>query len=97
MNGACGISYVYVLKLQNDKYYVGQTNNPTSRIKYHFDGHGSSWTALHRPVEIISVEQGGKELEKLRTLQMMRRHGWANVRGYAWCQIELVNPPVDLR
>ena len=27
--------YIYVLELQNGKYYIGYTTNPTSRLKQH--------------------------------------------------------------
>lgn len=36
--------FIYVLKLENDKYYVGKTNNPDLRITNHFDANGSQWT-----------------------------------------------------
>ena len=28
--------YIYVLKLENNKYYVGKTNNPSFRMESHF-------------------------------------------------------------
>ncbi len=49
--------YIYILQLENDKWYVGQTKNPQSRIQSHIDGKGSTWTKLHNVVDIYDVKQ----------------------------------------
>ena len=36
--------YIYILKLRNNKYYIGKTQNPTFRLEDHFENNGSSWT-----------------------------------------------------
>ncbi len=36
--------YIYILKLENNKYYVGKTTNPEFRVNSHFKNEGSSWT-----------------------------------------------------
>ena len=36
--------YIYVLKLEQEKYYIGKTNNPEFRINDHFNNIGSEWT-----------------------------------------------------
>ena len=35
---------IYILKLKNNKYYIGKTNNPQFRLTQHFDSNGSAWT-----------------------------------------------------
>lgn len=32
--------FVYVLKLENNKYYIGKTSNPNFRIEQHFNSSG---------------------------------------------------------
>ena len=39
---------LYVLKLENDKYYVGKTRDLESRITAHKKGNGAAWTKQHR-------------------------------------------------
>lgn len=46
---------------------------------------------------MVSIIPGNRIKEKQITLQYMRKYGWTNVRGYAWSQINLKNPPKDLR
>ena len=35
--------FIYSLKLQSDKYYIGKTDLPNFRLQDHFDSSGS-WT-----------------------------------------------------
>jgi len=80
---------IYVLRLENNKYYVGQTINIEERFKYHLKGKLSSeWTKLNKPIEIIEViETRFKEiseamfLENSITIESMKKYGWENVRG----------------
>lgn len=89
-------SYVYVLRLQGDFYYVGTTENLGKRLHDHFNGQGSAWTQLHRPVAVVEIELGGRDEEKNKTLRYMERYNWQNVRGYAWSQTSLKCPPREL-
>jgi predicted GIY-YIG superfamily endonuclease len=51
--------YIYILKLEGGKYYVGKTNNVDQRLQQHFDGtFGSAWTRLHRPIALFDEKQG---------------------------------------
>jgi len=82
---------VYVLQLENDKYYIGKTHNLNNRISQHFKNKGSEWTRLHKPISFI--ETSNEISEKEMTLKYMRKYGWSNVRGYCWCQTNLLKPP----
>jgi predicted GIY-YIG superfamily endonuclease len=45
--------WLYIIRLSEDKYYVGQTNNINKRLSQHFNGNGSSWTKRYPPIEVL--------------------------------------------
>ena len=47
--------YIYVLKLENHKYYVGKTDNPKIRLDNHFKKGGSAWTKKYTPTQIEAI------------------------------------------
>ena len=89
-----GLEYVYILELENDKYYVGYTENFDSRMISHFGGNGSKWTKLHKPIAVIGVSRGGKNDEDIKTIDMMIKYGYQNVRGGRYCKCEMLKEPV---
>jgi predicted GIY-YIG superfamily endonuclease len=79
---------LYVLKLENEKYYVGVTYNLNFRYAQHIQGHGARWTKLHKPVGITEVRtQGSTSLENLVTLEYIDKYGKENVRGGSYTSI----------
>mgnify|MGYP001954059819 CR=1 FL=1 len=40
--------FIYILQLEQSKYYVGKTTNPLIRIGDHFDARGSEWTVRYK-------------------------------------------------
>jgi predicted GIY-YIG superfamily endonuclease len=46
---------IYILKLEDNKYYVGKTKNINKRILEHFSNNGSEWTKKYKPIEIIDT------------------------------------------
>jgi len=89
-----GVEYVYVWELENNKYYVGYSENLTRRLDEHMSEEGSTWTKKHKPLSIIEIVRGNKNIEKQKTLQYMKEKGWENVRGAGWCLLEYkVCPP----
>ncbi len=91
-----GKSYVYVLRLEDSCFYVGFTENVVERMHSHFTCNGSTWTRLHKAVEVVRIEEGDKTKEKDVTLEMMRTHGWEKVRGSMWCRADMRSPPPEL-
>jgi predicted GIY-YIG superfamily endonuclease len=92
--------FVYVLQLQNNKYYVGTTDNIFTRLLDH-EGRGrycAKWVKLHGPVQrVLEIIQNARaEDEKNKTLEWMDLMGWENVRGGPYCKMDLQNPPTDL-
>ena len=92
----CVDNLVYALELSNNKYYIGFQRNNTNTISRHFSGEGSPWTKENRPLSVIEKFSGTNEDVKKLTLIYMKMYGWQNVRGYAWSQITMKNPPKDL-
>ncbi|QBP32953.1 GIY-YIG endonuclease [Shigella phage Buco] len=92
-----GDAVVYVLRLENAKWYAGYTENAQHRLTNHFHNDGSAWTKLHKPVAIHSITRASKALESTITLDLMREHGWENVRGGAWTGTKLAKAPAALR
>lgn len=81
---------LYILKLQDNKYYVGiTTKTPKIRMQEHLNGiRVAYWTAKHKPLEIILEEDLGRvsrahaeKYENKVTRDLMKQHGINNVRG----------------
>jgi len=73
--------YIYVLKLQYDKYYIGKTTNPYFRIESHFNYEGSEWTKINKPVKLLELIKGDDYDEDKYTKIYMDKYGIDNVRG----------------
>lgn len=89
-------SGVYVLRLEQGKFYVGASRNIQRRI----ENHNSVWTQKYKPESVDDVfpaKEQIKELEREVTLMYMKRYGWENVRGAGWTKTEMENKPKPLR
>lgn len=82
--------HLYILKLQDGKYYVGITSKtPEVRMREHLNGvRVAYWTAKHKPLEIIHTEDLGnitrRQAEKRENRMVracMKERGINNVRG----------------
>ena len=94
MKGILVQPLVYVLKLDNDKIYVGITYNFNLRYAQHECGEGAKWTRKHKPIEITEIIPNAcTEVENTKTLDYMKIYGWENVRGGYWCKLDMKNPP----
>ena len=92
-----GTDYIYVWELEEKKYYVGTSGNLSQRLKQHSSEDGAKWTQKYKPVKIIEICLGNKEVENRKTIEYMKKYGWENVRGGPWCQVNMKNPPSELR
>jgi predicted GIY-YIG superfamily endonuclease len=87
--------FIYVLKLEFNKYYVGKTTSPINRVNGHFDIKGSAWTKKYKPVDIIEIIPNCDDLDEDKyTLKYMKEKGIQNVRGGTFCNINLVKTDV---
>ena len=89
-------TYIYILKLRADKYYIGRTSNPNVRISKHYNEYGSAWTYKYKPVETLEVIPDCDNFDEDKiTKQYMSKFGIDNVRGGSYCQIVLSSEQVD--
>ncbi len=74
--------YIYALRLENDKYYIGKTTNPEFRINDHLNSNGSSWTNKYKPIEVMELYYNCDKFDEDKyTLIYMNQYGIDNVRG----------------
>jgi len=89
-------NYIYVLKLVEDRYYIGRTSNILIRIKEHFTEGGAIYTKKYKPLKVIEiVEEKSCDDERIKTLTMMEKYGYEKVRGAYWCGIEIKKPDMN--
>lgn len=78
---------IYILKCDQDKYYIGKSNNADFRIKDHFEKGGSQWTKKYKHIEIVEIRDDCKDSdEQIVTQEYMKKYGIQNVRGGPWCK-----------
>jgi len=83
---------LYVLELENSKYYVGKTDKLDFRLNDHFDSNGSMWTKKYSPKKIVQIVPNcSKYDEDKYTLKYMKKYGIGNVRGGSFCKSKLSN------
>ena len=88
------LSYIYVLELEHNKYYVGKSIKPMYRIGDHVNigkqGQGATWTSMYNPIRILEIKESYDPLdEDILTLHYMYKLGIDNVRGGSFCEINL--------
>lgn len=82
--------YIYILKLIDDKYYVGKTSNPKFRVKTHFDKNASMWTTKYSPIRLFELIPDCDEYDEDKyTIKYMNLYGINNVRGGSFCKLVL--------
>ena len=92
-----GTEYVYVWELEEGKYYVGYSENLSSRLEQHTTGDGANWTKKYRPISIIEIVRGNKDVEKAKTFEYMKLKGFENVRGAGYCKLEYSSVPQSIQ
>lgn len=81
---------LYVLQLENGKYYVGKTTDIKRRVEEHNKGKGSEWTKIHKPVKVLETRKVKDEHDENNTTKdLMKKYGMENVRGGSYSQVSL--------
>ena len=82
--------FIYVLQLDQKKWYIGKTENSKFRIDTHFDCKGSSFTTKYPPKEIYQIiPECDKYDEDKYVKKYMDKYGIDNVRGGSYSRLEL--------
>ena len=82
--------YIYILQLEQGKYYVGKTINPSFRLESHFNSNGSAWTKLYRPIKMVELIPNCDDYDEDKYTRMfMDKYGMDNVRGGSFVSVEL--------
>uniref|UniRef100_A0A6C0LYH9 GIY-YIG domain-containing protein n=1 Tax=viral metagenome TaxID=1070528 RepID=A0A6C0LYH9_9ZZZZ len=89
---------IYVLELENGKYYVGYSEKTdNTRINQHFNGQGSEWCKRYKPIKVIGTYDGCLYEENKKTIELMQLYGYNNVRGGKWVLAQdYKSPPKEL-
>ena len=82
-NTECNSSYnlVYVLELEEGKYYIGITSNLNLRLYQHFNGGSCAFTRKYKAIRIIEVVVGNADVENRKTKEYIDMYGYTNVSG----------------
>lgn len=88
--------FIYVIKLEKNKFYVGKTNNPEFRIKTHVNSNGSDWTRKYKPLRLIELKPDCDDFDEDKTtIQYMAKYGIDNVRGGSFVSLNLKQSVID--
>jgi hypothetical protein len=88
--------YIYILQLEQGKYYVGKTMNPSFRLDSHFNSNGSSWTKLYKPIKMVELIPDCDDYDEDKYTRMfMDKYGVENVRGGSFVSIELEQSTIN--
>jgi len=78
--------YVYILQLEEKRFYVGTTYNPQFNMLRHFNAAGTPWTSKYAPIKIIEfIPECDKYDEDKYVRKYMTKYGIDRVRGGSFC------------
>lgn len=82
--------FIYILQLEQGKYYIGKTNNPQIRLDSHFQSNGSEWTKKYKPINVLEIIPNCDDYDEDKyTIMYMDKYGINNVRGGSFTSIKL--------
>lgn len=89
---------IYVLKLTDNKYYVGKTNKDiSSRYNEHLNGYGASWTQKYRPIGVVEIINNVDDFDEDKYTKIyMHKYGIDNVRGGTYSTVVLKPAQIQL-
>ena len=74
--------YIFVLLLENNKYYINTTNNKSFKLTDLNNMPKPDWIVIHKPKQVIEIIPNCTEADSLKyTLKYMKKYGLQNVRG----------------
>lgn len=87
--------FIFILKLVDNRFYVGKTKNLKIGVLKECNGKGSEWTIKYKAIELIGVidikslpiEKHKEKLNEV-TIDLMRNHGYNKVRGGDYYRVD---------
>jgi hypothetical protein len=73
---------IYIIRLEQNKYFIGEAVNLEKRLKDHSEGKVSQYTNIYRPISIKKIipDSNPKHLDKY-VIKYMEKYGMNMVRG----------------
>jgi len=88
---------IYVLLLEDGRYYIGKSTTVDFRLEQHFNGYGSTWTKKYKPIKVVEIIPNSDTFDEDKyTLKYMSKYGIDMVRGGSFCQIELSDQAMQI-
>ena len=91
------LMHIYILLLENDYYYIGESSNFIQSYQQHIDKRSCEWTKLHRTITIAKVIQQTKDYTiDDCVIEYMKKYGIDKVRGGSFSDVVLSPKQLDL-
>lgn len=73
---------IYIIRLEQNKYFIGEAINLEKRLKEHSEGKVAQYTNIYRPINIKKIipDSNPKHLDKY-VVKYMEKYGMNSVRG----------------
>jgi hypothetical protein len=82
--------FIYILELEDKKYYIGKTTDPNFRLQQHYKSFGAEWTKKYKPKQLIKLLPNCDNFDEDKyTLKYMEKYGIDNVRGGSFVTLTL--------
>ena len=78
--------WIYVLRCEGEKYYIGATRNLHNRLIEHFSGEGAIFTKKHKPQSVLLYKRGLPRDEDKVAFEFIRVFGLQNACGGRWAR-----------
>lgn len=65
--------YVYIVRCKGDSFYTGYTKNLKSRVRMHMNGKGARYTRMHKPKELVYVEEFESRAEAMKREKKIKK------------------------
>ena len=92
------MNYIYILKLTNNKYYIGKTQTVKNTIDNHFSGLECEYTKIYRPQLVISIEiEILPQIDIIKTIKRyINRFGMDNIYSdVKYDKSSIINTPLS--
>jgi predicted GIY-YIG superfamily endonuclease len=91
------IDYIFTLRLEHNKYYVGRTNHLPLAVLNEYNGLGGYWNIMHKPLALIEAlrfnntdKNYTRQLHNQVVIKAMETYGANNIRGGDYYKIDTI-------